>query len=312
MDKEQMELYAPAIIIVLLFAGLIALNLIVKGIRGKNAEADKKKAIIENDPYKNKTYDFDNPVNTILLDQKLKEISGLSFDGNKIFAVQDEEGLIFEIQNDGSYQSYEFHKDGDYEGIEKVDNDIFVVKNTGTLYKIENPGTEEQTKEKVNTFLDSSHDIEGLCFDKKNNSLLLTCKVCEEKDNRSIYRYDLKKKELLETPMLNISLEKIRDFIKIKGTDYPNDAEEKLKRFLFAPSAIAIHPQTDNIFISSSQGKNIVEFNREGEIISFTELDKKVHEQPEGLAFTPEGKLLISNEGKHSRAKIHIFEPKNN
>ena len=39
-------------------------------------------------------------------------------------------------------------------------------------------------------------------------------------------------------------------------------------------------------------------FNREGSLLSFQFIDKDLMPQPEGICFSPEGKLYISSEGK--------------
>ncbi len=308
MDKEKIELYAPAIVIVTLFAGLIALNLFVK--KYKDIKKYKEKWAMDFEHHcNNKNYDFSSPSKTILLPESLNEISGLSlFNDSIFFAVQDEEGIIYEIDKNGNVKETDFHKAGDYEGIERVADSIFIIKSTGTLYKITNYGKTDQQREKISNFLDESYDTEGIAYDKKTHSLLLSCKVCNKKKNkgnRLIYRYDIAKKELIESPYISISISSVETFIKNCIVDNPDAVQKMLKQFLFAPSAIAVHPITDHIFISSSQGKNIVEINRKGEIISFNKLDKGTYLQPEGLAFSPDGTLYVSNEAKDKKPLIY-------
>ena len=73
------------------------------------------------------------------------------------------------------------------------------------------------------------------------------------------------------------------------------DSEED---FSFSPSAIAINPLTGNIYVTSSVGKMLLILDPEGQIMHIEKLSKKVHPQPEGLCFAPDGALYISNEGK--------------
>ena len=73
-------------------------------------------------------------------------------------------------------EEIQFHKDGDYEGIEIVGDKVYVIKSTGTIYEVTNPGTKEQQRKKFNSFLSKENDVEGLAYDKKNNRLLVACK----------------------------------------------------------------------------------------------------------------------------------------
>ncbi|MGB1218027.1 MAG: hypothetical protein ACPG5P_09130, partial [Saprospiraceae bacterium] len=232
----------------------------------------------------NPQYDFNQPIASQELPKKLMEISALTLDGDGgLLAVQDENGSIFSIKGE-EIEETTFHKDGDYEGIEKVGDDVWVVKNTGTLYQISGLGTMQQKRKKHSNFLDQSYDIEGLCFDKKTNSLLLACKAGENWDDefRGIFRFDLKTEELDSIPYFKISLPAIRDEVKMSAT---TRKIESFRKFLegqdgemtFAPSAIAIHPITDEIYITSSKGKLLLICNRKGGIIHIEKLEKSVH-----------------------------------
>ncbi len=259
-------------------------------------------------------YNFNNPSATQELPDRLMEISALTMDGaDGLLAVQDENGSIFSIKGEDVKETV-FHKDGDYEGIEKVGDDIWIVKNTGTLYQVSGLGTMQQARKKHKNFLDQSYDIEGLCFDKKNNTLLLAAKAGENWDDefRGVFRFDLEKEELDSIPYFKISLPAIRDEVKMSATirkieSFRKFLEGQDGEMTFAPSAIAIHPITDEIYITSSKGKLLLICDRKGDIIHIEKLDKSIHRQPEGLAFSEDGTLYISNEGKDGIAKIHTL-----
>ena len=76
----------------------------------------------------------------------------------------------------------------------------------------------------------------------------------------------------------------------------------------FRPSAIAIHPLTDEIYITSSVGKLLVVLDREGLISDVHALNPALFRQPEGICFSPEGDLYISNEGKEGKGYILKFK----
>jgi uncharacterized protein YjiK len=71
-----------------------------------------------------------------------------------------------------------------------------------------------------------------------------------------------------------------------------------------APSAIAIHPITEQLFITSSVGKVLMVLNPDGRIDHLQRLDKKLYAQPEGMTFDSDGTLYISTEKKKSASAL--------
>ena len=81
------------------------------------------------------------------------------------------------------------------------------------------------------------------------------------------------------------------------------------KKVKFKPSAAAIHPLTGQLFILSSVNKVLVIADKNGVPEKVYNINSGLYKQPEGLAFTPEGHLLISNEsGDTGAADILIFK----
>ncbi len=76
----------------------------------------------------------------------------------------------------------------------------------------------------------------------------------------------------------------------------------------FQPSAIAIHPITGNLYILASVGKSLAVFSKQGKMLSLVRLNSKIHAQPEGICFSPDGTLYIVNEGKDGKGIILKFE----
>lgn len=269
-------------------------------------------------------YSLNAPDETFEMPDALEEISGLglSSDGKYLIAVQDEDGIVFFVnKTTGKVErEVEFWKDGDYEGVEAVGEDVFVVKSTGTVYKMpkKDGNYHRDHVEKYNFFLNDENDVEGLAYDAANNRLLLACKakVGEGADysrQKGIYGFDLAKMQLHETPVYTVSLEQVLAYLS--STPYYDDKDELLDRFEedddeldFAPSSIGIHPITGHIYILSSVGKLLMVLDRQGEIIHLEKIKKKVHNQPEGLCFDRDGTLYIANEGdKNDTPKIYRF-----
>ncbi len=270
-------------------------------------------------------YNLKEPDQEFDLPDILEEISGLSFDKNfeKLYAVQDEKGIIFIInKTTGEIEKeIEFHKDGDYEGIEVVGDVVYVVKSTGTIYEVKNAGKEDQEKEKYNLFLSRENDVEGLCFDEESNMLLMACKGVPAtgesfeviRYKKVVYGFDIETKEIDSIPIYDVQLDGIHKCLhtssSIKDTEKLTDHFSYDKKDInFNPSAIAIHPLTKDIYILSSAGKTLIVLNTKGEIIYIERLNKKIHRQPEGIAFDKDGTLYISNEAKGETAKIYRFD----
>lgn len=257
------------------------------------------------------SYDFDAPRLIGNLDTELNEISGLSIapGGQELLVVQDEAGKVFRVSiRDGRVSwATTFWKDGDYEGIEAVGNDIWVVKSTGTLYRISKAGTPQQTVAKFNTDLNSDNDVEGLAYDPLRNRLLLACKRDakddgNDKDGRYIFAFDLGTLTLGEKPVFTIKREAVERFLascpKTQKHDKLCSFFMQRDEFDLAPSALAVHPVTGQLFVTSSVGKMIMVLNPNGTIEYLHKLDKSFFPQPEGLAFAADGTLYISTEKK--------------
>lgn len=267
-----------------------------------------------------KDYDYDSPKLIGNLPPELDEISGLSMsvdNRNELLAVQDEEGKIFRInaKTGALLFAVTFWKDGDYEAIEAVGSDIWVAKSTGTLYQVTNVGKINQSVEKFNTALNGDNDVEGLAYDAAKNRLLLACKKDakddgNDKNGRYIYAFDLATKTLSKNPVFAIELEAVKNYLSVceKTTGHEQLCDFFLARdeYDLAPSAIAIHPVTGQLFITSSVGKVLMVLNPGGRIDHLERLDKKLYAQPEGLTFDTDGTLYISTEKKKGdSAKVY-------
>ena len=269
-------------------------------------------------------YQLDEPDETFKLEDHLEEISGLGMtdSGDFLYAVQDENGVLFRLDRKTGVviEKTKFHKDGDYEGVEVVGDKVYVVKSTGTIYEVINVGMPNQMMNKYNYFLSKENDVEGLAYDRKNNRLLLACKGIPAtgesfeviRMKKVIYAFDLDSLQLMPDPIYTIHLDHIRKYLE-KHTSLKE--YEKLVEFFssgkenltFNPSALAIHPITNQIYIVSSSGKVMIILNEDGEVVHVEKLKKSIHAQPEGIAFDKDGTLYISNEAKGGIPKIHRF-----
>ena len=272
-------------------------------------------------------YSINEPQGSLEMPLELKEISGLTLspNGEHLCAINDEEGVIYYINKiSGAIdRKVKFHGQGDYEGIETVGNKIYVIKSTGTVYEVSDLDKEDVKPKKSKYILKKPNDSEGLAFDEKNNRLLVACKsescfhesclihTCKTK--RAIYALNLETNKIDAEPVFEIELTELQAFLK---NNKSADELEVFKKFItlendfipFHPSALAIHPQSRDLYILSSKGKTMMILNSTGRIIALEKLDKKIHTQPEGIVFDKDGTLYISNEGKKGgNGTISIF-----
>ena len=233
------------------------------------------------------------------LPDELVEISGLTVLSNgHIGAVQDEDGLLFEIDPEtGRVLTMEvFGDDGDYEGIEATPDAIWVLKSNGTVYELQRAGETRIETESFNTDLSSRNDTEGLGYDAGGNRLLIALKEHPGKglgDVRAIYGFDLATRTLSEGPVLMLDL------------DVVDSASANFK-----PSALAVRPGTREIYILSSVKKVLLVVTPDGLLRSAVALSPELYRQPEGIAFAPDGTLFISNEGAGGTATLLRFSPR--
>jgi uncharacterized protein YjiK len=263
-------------------------------------------------------YNINQPDQAFEMPSGLQEISALSLaeDGN-LLTLNDEIGKIFKINKTTGkiVGEYLFKPEGgDFEGIEMVGNTVYASTSKGSIYAISN--YLDSTKRKVEKFTNEAlrgADMEGLGYDPTKKTLLLTCKGARgNATERELWAFDINAKTYSSAAIFTISLAQMEAWVKSRTTDNEVAKELSLSKdgeFNFGASAFAVHPINGNFYFLSSPGKLLVVTNAKGEIQNILKLDKKIHPQPEGMAFDKDGTLYISNEGKKEHTpKIYQFK----
>lgn len=226
----------------------------------------------------------------------LKEISGIAHLNDGRFAcVQDELGkiFIFDTGNNTIEKEIPFGSPGDYEGIAVVGTTAYIIRADGKLFEVSEYSGDKPAVVMYTTSLTEKHDVEGLCYDKKNNRLLLGIKENEQdtKDYKGIYAFDITSKNLAASPVHKINL----------THGIWNDVKNKDK---IKPSDIDVHPVTGDLYILDGPGSQLLVMGSDGTIKNLYQLNKSDFQQPEGISFTDTGDLYISNEGKGGTGNI--------
>ncbi|RDC62182.1 SdiA-regulated domain-containing protein [Adhaeribacter pallidiroseus] len=230
----------------------------------------------------------------------LQEVSGIAYLGpNRFACVQDESGIVF-IYNTATKEiedEVDFASSGDYEGIAVVGKAAYVARSDGKLFEIPDLlGNASLPVKTYTTALTAEQNVEGLCYDKKQNRLLLAIKGSEPNstDYKGIYAFDLASKKLNPEPVYRIDL---RDpaFASVSA---------KKANAVMQPSEINVHPETGDIYITEATQPKLLILDNTGKIKTLLLLSSSEFSQPEGITFSPAGDLFISNEGKKKPGNI--------
>lgn len=230
------------------------------------------------------------------LPDDLKEVSGIAYMDEQRFAcVQDEKGTIF-IYNRTSKKiekEIQFAGIGDFEGLTLKGNIAYVVRADGKIFEVDLNAGSGSAKE-YSTSLTTAHNVEGLCYDKKNDRLLLAIKDEDPSypGYKGIYAFDLSKKSFQKEPVYKIDLQD--DIITASNTKKKNSV---------MPSAMGIHPLTNEFFITDGPKARLLIMDESGKISKLLDLGS-AFSQPEGITFSPEGEVFISNEGTKDPGNI--------
>ena len=232
-------------------------------------------------------YDFAKP-KIINLPQVLDEISGIAYyaKDTSVFAIIDEDGLLFKVSLNSpeEVKEWRFDKQRDFEDLVFLDSTFYVMVSNGDIDKI----TFQNDKMSVGKidFPNASkkvNEFESLYYSAESNKMILLCKQCEDD-----------KKSTLSSYYFSDSAHQFVDYQTMETE--PLFQKMGTKKEKIKPSAAAINPITKELYVLCSVNKILFIQNAEGKIKEVIKLNPKIYKQPEGMTFTPDGDLIISNE----------------
>ncbi|CAN5350676.1 hypothetical protein BH20BAC1_BH20BAC1_09120 [soil metagenome] len=251
-------------------------------------------------------YDLTKPAKLILSDA-LAEISGISFypKDSSIFAISDEAGFLYKIHLGKQFRTeqWNFDQKRDYEDVVLNGEAFYVLESNGNIETL-NFSKNGDTIYKRRTIFPGDNkkkmEFESLYYDDQYKGLVMICKDCED-DKRSYttaYFYN-PVTDSFSGPVFQIQTDQIA---KRLG----------LSEIKFRPSAATINPLTSDVWVLSSTNQIIVVLDRKGVVKDVYTLNPVIYHQPEGIAFTPSGDLLIANEAgdKYNSATLLILKIK--
>lgn len=258
------------------------------------------------------TIDHNNPSNIKVVQQWdlpriMEEVSGINYlEDGRMACVQDEEGKIFiyNLSDNKIDRTINFANKGDFEGIAVVGQKAYVLRSDGVLFEVADIRAEHPEVIEHNTPLTEDQNVEGLCYDEANNRLLLAIKDTEIQkgaDYKGIYAFDLKTDELDTEPVYKLSF---MDPIFVDLNDMGNSD-------VFRPSEINIHPKTGEIYLLDAEVPKMLILSKDWKPKALYVFSLEDFPQPEGITFSPEGRMFISNEGEWNPANILEVSIKN-
>ena len=248
-------------------------------------------------------YDLNNPV-TIKLPEGLAEISGIVFypKDTSVFAIEDEDGLFFKIylNQNKDIKKWRFDKKHDFEDVVLHDSVFYVLISNGDIESLKF-GAGDSIITTTSQFPNASkklNEFESLYYDDSLKQLVLFCKKCEDDDKKTVSAWGYSIDSGAYTPSVYT--------IDVK----PIDKELGGEKIKFKPSATAINPVTNDLYVLASIDHLLVVTDRQGKFKELYQLDPAIYKQAEGIAFTPWGDMIISNES-HGTGSATILIIKN-
>lgn len=246
-------------------------------------------------------YEFDRPSRSFVLPDELVEISGLTvLPEGHLATIQDEDGIVYVLSPDsGAVEArLPFGEKGDYEGITWLGDRGYVLRSDGTVVELTGSISDMRQVATHETPLHRKNDAEGLGFDRVRGRLLIACKDDPGSglgdDQRAIYSFDPVRGELSSEPAYVIDRKEVEKYLYRGET--------------FKPSGIAVHPGSGDVYVLSALSQAIAVLAGEGGGLKAVQpLQKDVFEQPEGLAFLPNGTLYIASEGEVGPPMLYEF-----
>jgi hypothetical protein len=260
-------------------------------------------------------YDLENPDLRDKLPRRLEEVSGVTaISSTKVACVQDEDGIVFiyDLEQQAVTRKIPFGPDGDYEELVLAEDALFVLRSDGVLYELRD--WSDQLRVTTHDLGIPARDSEGLGFDSRQRRLLIAPKRQPgagraAKNTRPVFAFDLTQKRLLPEPVFEFDVHQLRSFADARGLKIPKQRDKKGKKRLlrFLPASIAVHPSTREIFVLSGVDRVLASFARRGAVTGYALLDRDLFRQPEGIAFLPNGDMVVTNEGDGKKATLLRF-----
>jgi hypothetical protein len=256
-------------------------------------------------------YRFDQPELPWELPNKLMEVSGIACTGPSTLAcVQDERGSLYslDLARDGEVTRKKFGPKGDYEGLARAGERLLVLRSDGAVCPLDLDGS---TRAEFTNPLENVaySEFESVAFEPAKERWLVMPKDAvsdgeHTKDDRVIFALGLDDLSLADEPILVLSRKGVIESAEAHGWPLPTRVTKKGKEkvdFDFHPSDLVVDSRSGLYFVLSGKDRTLIVVAPTGELRGTAVFPTSVLAQPEGLAFLPNGDLLIASEGRREK-----------
>jgi uncharacterized protein YjiK len=229
----------------------------------------------------------------------LREISGLALspDG-RLFAHDDNNAVVYQIDYRRGAIVKQFQLgdklvQGDFEAITVAGDRMYLLTSDGILYRF--PEGDDHSRvayNEIDTGLGKKCEFEAMTYEAAGNALILACKTVYQKSlghELVLYRWGLPNGEPLTR--MTVSEDVIVGKHDDKGELHPTD--------------ITVDPASGHLVVLTKDG-HLIELMPDGSFVAVHKLPDR-HHQPEGLAITADGFVLVSDEAGPRPASITAY-----
>ncbi|MHA7871129.1 MAG: hypothetical protein ACX939_02145 [Hyphococcus sp.] len=239
------------------------------------------------------------------LQNGLREISGLAIaSDNSVYAHNDEHGIVYEVSlADGkavkAFALGDPTTAADFEGVAIDDGRVYLITSHGRLY--EAPLGAHRARVKFNVYDTGAGDfceVEGLTKADAPGAFLILCKTPrpgELENTLAVFRWSLVDRAAVVAPWLALSY---ADFLQTDDIR------------VFRPSAIEWRRDDNTLVILSARSLQLAVVDLADRSVEVRDLSPQFHVQPEGVTLTPDGALVIADEGAgRGPGRLSVYPP---
>ena len=242
----------------------------------------------------------DEPVARWDLPPGLREVSGLALTADgRLLAHGDEQARIYEIDYRRGVVVKHFDVGstplaGDFEAIAIAGTRIFLVTSDGSVYELTEGADGERVPFRMSrTDLPGCREVEGATYDPDTASLVLACKSPAKGGGDALL--------LLEWAVDGQSPARRRVAVPLEALRARGFTGKR-----FSASDIARRPDNGNLVLVAGPERGYAEITPAGDVVVARMLPKR-HPQPEGVAVTADGLLLVADEGAKGRGSLTVY-----
>lgn len=226
----------------------------------------------------------------------LQNISAIDYiSPGKLACLQDEMGTIFiyDLEASAITAEFPFGPPGDYQGLAIVNNITYVACADGRILEITNLDADTPAVKEYGTHLTVAENISGLCFDKKNNRLLVSISGAEDANQhyKDIYSFNLATRSMPVKPVIRIDLAN-----RVFKKPLPKNLQS-----VFLPSDLDINTANGLLYVIDGTRGQLLRMKTSNGIRDLKKMDKKKFFQPEGIMITPSGEIFIASKGERDQ-----------